>query len=144
MMFGNLQAKQFPFYFGLQSIFSLVLLLTTCKILNVTSFSRFLAWLTLTNQEQSFDDFQIYNFMLCLGFSVINYSYIGPVYTGVMFQIHKIEKAKPEETPTELKELKKRFGMLHGASSLLNLVVFGCALVNCFWLGHRLDLSGGN
>ncbi|KAJ3381083.1 hypothetical protein HDU92_005591 [Lobulomyces angularis] len=141
MMFGNLQAKQFPFYFGLQSIFSLVLLLTTCKILNVTSFSRFLAWLTLTNQEQSFDDFQIYNFMLCLGFSVINYSYIGPVSTGVMFQIHKIEKAKPEETPTELKELKKRFGMLHGASSLLNLVVFGCALVNCFWLGHRLDLT---
>ncbi|KAJ3099607.1 hypothetical protein HDU97_002914 [Phlyctochytrium planicorne] len=65
--------------------------------------------------------------------SALNLFVVGPWSTSIMFERHKLEKAgKPVP-----KEINTRFGILHGVSSLLNLVVVAASVTNSLWVGQQ-------
>lgn len=121
-VFGRLQAKLFPAYF----LFSAILV-----ALSMFSASA-LGW--------SFQSLSI-----ILGVILTNLVYFEPQTTKVMFERHVVERKlgtghevgiiKPKDAKIandpELKRLSKKFGMLHGVSTLMNLAALG---VGCYWL----------
>ena len=66
--------------------------------------------------------------------------------TATMFEKHKLERSSGSDaaasnaqpSSAELKRLGKRFGMLHGISSLLNLFTLGAAHVHLWNLATSL------
>ena len=82
------------------------------------------------------------NNVLILGFvtSIANQFLVEPAATTVMFQRYALENdpnrsAKKDERAV----LTKRFGILHGLSSLANLGNLAAALAHCVWLGTLLQ-----
>ena len=65
-----------------------------------------------------------------------------PATTATMNRRHKLEKAVDTDkasqdklkTKPEYKSLSKKFGMLHGLSSLANLITIGAAHVHLWYL----------
>ena len=49
-------------------------------------------------------------------------------------------KAEREEKPDDVKRLSKRFGMLHGLSSLANLIGLGLAHCHLWHVASRLQV----
>ena len=76
---------------------------------------------------------------------LVNLVYLEPKTTAVMFERHVVERKlgtgqevgiiKPKDpkiaNDPELKALSKKFGMLHGMSTLMNLAALG---VGCYWI----------
>ena len=70
-----------------------------------------------------------------------------PLTTATMFEKHKVERAagddaaasNAQQSSPELKRLGKRFGMLHGISSLLNLFTLGAAHVHLWNLATSIS-----
>ena len=60
-----------------------------------------------------------------------------PMTTGVMRERHKAER---EERSDEVKRLSKRFGMLHGLSSLANLLALGLGHCHLWHIASRLQV----
>lgn len=60
-----------------------------------------------------------------------------PKTTAVMRERHKAER---EEKPDDVKRLSKRFGMLHGLSSLANLIGLGLAHCHLWHVASRLQV----
>jgi hypothetical protein len=124
--FGRLQSKLFPVYF----MFSAVML-----VLSITSASA-LSW-----SQHSYNFLPLYTILATI---LINLIYLEPNTTAVMFERHVVERKlgtgqevgiiKPKDpkiaNDPELKALSKKFGMLHGMSTLMNLVALA---VGCFW-----------
>jgi len=109
--FGKLQTKLFPWYFGVLSISALMGIFSMkCESLDQLFSFKFLPMLT------------------CLLTSVLNLFVLGPLTEETILKKYAILEEKmgkeSEERVAKYPEvvaLSKKFGMLHGISSLLNM-----------------------
>ena len=70
-----------------------------------------------------------------------------PATTAAMYDRHKLEKAVEKDTASqnalkskpEYKRVSKRFGVLHGLSSLANLITVGAAHVHLWYLAAVMN-----
>ncbi|KAF2875613.1 hypothetical protein BDV95DRAFT_485004 [Massariosphaeria phaeospora] len=132
--FSTLQKSTFPPYFILQSVSSLILFLT------YPSPTGFRALLPNQHAQSSSDRlaFTLITTMLVTG--VVNYVYVGPQTTEVMrlrkHQETRDGKKSYDQGPhsEEMQKLNRQFGILHGVSSLVNLVGF----LGMIWYGVLL------
>ncbi|CAM6088933.1 unnamed protein product [Calypogeia fissa] len=138
--FGNLQSRMFPVYFQLAAV-ALALNISVLAILNPLAAATL--WETL----------QFVALGLALVFTLTNLLVMEPVTTKLMRERHKAEKedgisTEPgvnrkkeiEKAGPKLRAINKKFGALHGISSLLNLFAFWGLLVHVAYLGSRLAL----
>ncbi|KAM0346459.1 hypothetical protein ACHAPU_005524 [Fusarium lateritium] len=137
--FSAIQQKLFPIYFGLQTVLPGVLALTfpgnsLIGLANgpaglVSEFARYHSLLPIT-------------LMAVTG--ALNLTVLLPLTMDVMKQrrgqVKRDGKEWYAEGPhsDEMKVLNRKFGMLHGISSLLNLVTFAAAIGYGFTLGGRV------
>ncbi|KAF2259229.1 hypothetical protein CC78DRAFT_548471 [Lojkania enalia] len=122
--FSVLQKHTFPIYFTLQSLTPILMFLT------YPSPTGFRALLPNQHSQSSAD---LLAFILIATMQItglINWLYVGPQTTKIMglrkHQETKDGKKSYDKGPhsPEMQELNKRFGILHGVSSLVNLVGF--------------------
>lgn len=124
--FGQLQAKLFPRYF------------------QVLTISLALALYTLRSQKQSSSkgNAQMWVLTTALVPNLLNQIIIEPATTGTMYNRHKLEKSVDSDKASQdtlkaqpaYKSVSKKFGMLHGLSSLANLITIGAAHVHLWYL----------
>ena len=121
-VFGRLQSKLFPAYFLFSAITVAVAIISAAV----------LGW-------------EVKSLFGIMGTILANLLYFEPETTRVMVLRHAVERrlgtgheigqlkpSDPEKAnEPELRALSKRFGMLHGVSTLLNLASLG---IGCFWL----------
>ncbi|KAL6056615.1 Transmembrane protein 205 [Balamuthia mandrillaris] len=140
--FGNVQSKLFPWYFRIGSLCSGTLLAIFLsghadlwQSLRQGNLSAFTQW-------SDPRVLQVYALAIALLFTLLNQFVVGPKASSVMFQRHKVEKDSIPEAAKEvqLKQLNKTFGMLHGVSSLLNLVTMIAAFIHVLYLSSRINL----
>lgn len=130
--FGQLQAKLFPKYF------------------QVLSISLGLALVTFANMRQiqsKTSNRQIWVLSVALIPNLLNLLVIEPATTSAMNDRHRLEKGVEKDkasqdalkSKSEYKSLSKRFGMLHGLSSLANLITVGAAHVHLWYLAAVMN-----
>ncbi|TFK76791.1 hypothetical protein BDN72DRAFT_783256 [Pluteus cervinus] len=132
--FGALQHKTFPVYFVLSMALSGGLItLWTREHPHVTS---------QLHQPLLADVFQIYALGTTLIGQGVNYLIIGPMTSKTMFQRHRLERDEgkaynePGARLHQMKALNRRFGMLHGISSLFNLGSVIALGLHGLWIGN--------
>ncbi|KAL6056173.1 hypothetical protein QOT17_016292 [Balamuthia mandrillaris] len=135
-------SKLFPWYFRIGSLCSATLLAIFLsshadlwQSLRQGNLSAFTQW-------SDPRVLQVYALAIALLFTLLNQFVVGPKASSVMFQRHKLEKDSIPEAAKEvqLKQLNKTFGMLHGVSSLLNLVTMIAAFIHVLYLSSRINL----
>ncbi|GAX85780.1 hypothetical protein CEUSTIGMA_g13195.t1 [Chlamydomonas eustigma] len=127
-MFGKVQAKLFPMYFSLTTGCNAVLLASLCIAAGGMPANTQVAGIL----------------GLGLASSVMNWVHIEPLATKLMFQRYDLENLpgeKTDEVKEKIKALYKQFGMWHGISASLNLVILCCALSHGWYLGSSLNLT---
>lgn len=107
----------FPIYFAWSAL-ALALQLLTGKTLGLPA--KAMRWLAAS-----------------LAAALINSLFLEPASTKVMFQRYALEKQNRREE-AEYRELAKRFGALHGASSMVNLVTVVGGFVHAYYLSLML------
>jgi len=131
--FGNLQHKTFPIYFVVSiTLTSGLALLWTFSHPDV---------LTHWDRPLVADVAQVYVLSSILFAQGANYFVIGPMTSRTMFERHRLEKeeGKVYNEPgvsDAMKALNRRFGSLHGISSLLNLWAVIAAGMHGLWIGN--------
>ncbi|KAG9039221.1 hypothetical protein FRB95_011806 [Tulasnella sp. JGI-2019a] len=132
--FGMLQAKQFPWFFGIS-----------------TGLSTFLLSQWLYGHPDVLSNFtQIWNVNVLQAFTLVvintmytlNTLFISPATTRVMFRRHKLEREEKKshidaDVSVEMKVLNRRFGMLHGMSSLTTLIATLGTVFHGLWLANH-------
>jgi len=129
-MFGLLQQRTFPVYFCLQMALPLAVLLSH----PTAGYDQILA-----------TDAAI-PMLVTFATAAVNLVAVGPATAKIMHE-RKAQESKEgkkyydegEKSP-EMKKLNKRFGIMHGVSSLLNLVGFVATAAYGFALGQKLDM----
>jgi hypothetical protein len=131
--FGNLQHKTFPYYFSLSVALSTILSAVWVSMhpqvaKNITSVGLM-------------DVAQLYTIASVGVAQGINLLVVGPLTSKVMFERHKQEKSEGKTyseagISDEMRALNKRFGMLHGISSLLNLQAVLALGFHGLWIGN--------
>jgi len=132
-MFGALQHKTFPVYF----------------MLSIALSSGMLGFWTWTHPDvlqyiaspYVADVAQAYALAIVFLAQASNYFVISPLTSKVMFQRHKLEKEEGKQynepgVSDEMKALNKKFGSLHGISSLANLFAVLALGFHGLWLGN--------
>ncbi|KAF8069605.1 Tmem205 [Scenedesmus sp. PABB004] len=124
-MFGRVQSKLFPAFFALTTGANLVLL-----------GGLWLGGLAAAPPNA------VATLGGCALASAANWLVIEPKTTAVMFERYMIENkaAKGPDDEAAIKALYKRFGALHGASSVLNLGVLAATVAYGWTLAGRLAL----
>jgi len=128
--FAVLQQNLFPIYFGMQTLLPLGLALTY----PFTSTQRM-----LTNSNPS--SISIATMTIC---GLVNWVYVGPATTQTMRERKHQETRDGKkywqegDKSVEMQRLNKRFSVLHGVSSLINLVGVVATVYYGFVLGERL------
>lgn len=138
--FGNLQGKMFPAYFTLISV---------CAAVSVAAFAYLHPWKTATTVER----YQLGFLLAALGFDLSNLLVFTPMTIEMMKKRHKIERdlsigeevgwsknvQVAKNNPT-LAAMNKKFGMIHGLSSLANIMAFGSLAMHSWYLASKLEL----
>ncbi|CAI6333226.1 unnamed protein product [Periconia digitata] len=137
--FSTLQKNTFPAYFILQTVTPALMILT---------YPSFSSRLSPFSTKSSKDTLAFYLLATMLVTGIVNMVYVGPKTTEIM-KLRKHQETKdgrksydkgPEPHSAEMQKLNKQFGMLHGVSSLVNLIGF---LGMCWYgvlLGEGLSL----
>ncbi|KAE8679594.1 Detected protein of confused Function [Hibiscus syriacus] len=138
--FGNLQSKMFPAYFSLVGV---------CCAIAAAAFGYTHPWKSATTAEK----YQLGFLVSAFSFSLINLFVFTPMTLEMMKLRHQVEReqnigdevggSKNEEaakTNPRLAAVNKRFGMIHGLSSLANLMSFGCVAMHSWYLAGKLNL----
>ncbi|GAB2298367.1 hypothetical protein Dimus_032433 [Dionaea muscipula] len=138
--FGNLQSKMFPAYFSLVGV--------SCAV-SVAAFGYLHPWTSSTVAEKYQLGFLVSSF-LC---NLTNLFIFTPMTIQVMKQRHKVERehsigdeigmSKNREVAKvnpQLAAINKKFGMIHGLSSLSNMLSFGCLAMHSWYLASKLNL----
>lgn len=139
--FATLQSALFPIYFGLQTALPAVLALTfpAERTAIGTSASSFAGVLEPANRLHVLTPLSI---VFVAG--LVNAAYVGPLTTKTMrerkHQETKDGKKSYDAGPhsPEMQALNRKFGQLHGASTLVNLAGVVATLWYGFYLGDRL------
>ncbi|KAF7367244.1 DUF4149 domain-containing protein [Mycena sanguinolenta] len=131
--FGQLQHKTFPIYF----VLSLGLGSTLLGFWTVNH------PVVLTHYANPLvaDVAQAYTLVLVLLAQGSNYFIIGPLTSKTMFERMKLEKEEGKSyteagVSDQMKGLNRRFGMLHGISSLANLGAVLALGFHGLWIGN--------
>ncbi|RSL61288.1 hypothetical protein CEP54_006281 [Fusarium duplospermum] len=137
--FSAIQQKLFPIYFGLQTILPGILALTFPgnSLIGLSNGPRGLV-----------TEFARWHSLLPIGImaltGAVNFTILLPLTTETMKQRRGQVKRDGKEWfaagphSDEMKALNKRFGILHGISSLINLTTFFAAVAYGFTLGGRV------
>ncbi|OAA38890.1 hypothetical protein NOR_06543 [Metarhizium rileyi] len=139
-VFSAIQTKLFPIYFGLQTILPATLALTFPGNALVGVSSGIFGLFEASSRWHSLAPIAT---MFVTG--LVNLVVLLPATVKIMKdrrgQVKRDGKEWYEPGPhsEEMRALNKKFGMLHGISSLLNLATFVSALVYGFTLGSRLQ-----
>ncbi|KAL2934808.1 hypothetical protein RDABS01_017927 [Bienertia sinuspersici] len=138
--FGNLQSKMFPAYFTLVGV---------CCGVSTASFGYLHPWKSSSSTEK----YQLGFLASAFLFNLSNLLVFTPMTIKMMKQRHKVERennigeevgwTKNKEvakTNPQLAAMNKKFGMIHGLSSLANLLSFGCLAMHSWYLAGKLNL----
>ncbi|GKU86989.1 hypothetical protein SLEP1_g1452 [Rubroshorea leprosula] len=139
--FGNLQSKMFPAYFSMVGI---------CCAISVASFGYLHPWKSSSTAEK----YQLGFLAAALTFNLINLFVFSPMTLEMMKQRHKVEKeehsigdeigwSKNKEVAKvnpKLAAMNKKFGMIHGLSSLANIMAYGSLGMHSWYLASKLNL----
>ncbi|KAL3348237.1 hypothetical protein AABB24_021746 [Solanum stoloniferum] len=138
--FGNLQSKMFPAYFSMVGV---------CCAVSVGSFGYLHPWKTASASEK----YQLGFILAAFAFNLSNLFVFTPMTIQMMKERHKIEReanigeevgwTKNQEVAKvnpKLSAMNKKFGMIHGLSSLANIFSFGCLAMHSWYLARKLDL----
>eukprot|EP01118_Nematostelium_gracile_P010450 TRINITY_DN3599_c0_g1_i1.p1 TRINITY_DN3599_c0_g1~~TRINITY_DN3599_c0_g1_i1.p1 ORF type:complete len:204 (+),score=29.56 TRINITY_DN3599_c0_g1_i1:47-658(+) len=133
-IFGNVQSKLFPWYFRLGLLCNAIVIYTF-HVLNPETIPRFLD--DPLNSWRKINTLQILVLVICFLCTLVNEVYVGPTSTEVMFERHKEEKNEIKNE-AKLQALNSRFSMLHGISSLLNLIVMILTVIHLLYLEKKM------
>uniref|UniRef100_A0A5B7AV24 TMEM205-like domain-containing protein n=1 Tax=Davidia involucrata TaxID=16924 RepID=A0A5B7AV24_DAVIN len=138
--FGNLQSKMFPAYFGMVGV---------CCAISVASFGYLHPWKSSSTAEK----YQLGFLLSAFGFNLTNLFVFTPMTIAMMKQRHKVEKeenigeeiggSKNREVAKvspKLAAMNKKFGMIHGLSSLANILSFGSLAMHSWYLAGKISL----
>ncbi|CAK9135463.1 unnamed protein product [Ilex paraguariensis] len=138
--FGNLQSKMFPAYFSMVGV---------CCAVSVVSFGYLHPWKTSSTSEK----YQLGFLLAAFAFNLTNLFVFTPMTIELMKQRHKVEKevnigeevggTKNQEVAKaspKLASMNKKFGMIHGLSSLANIMSFGSLAMHSWYLAGKIDL----
>uniref|UniRef100_A0A0D6R7R0 TMEM205-like domain-containing protein n=1 Tax=Araucaria cunninghamii TaxID=56994 RepID=A0A0D6R7R0_ARACU len=138
--FGNLQGKMFPAYFSMVGM---------CGAICLAAFALVHPWSAASYMEK----LQMGFLASSLVFTLSNLLIFTPLTMNMMRVRHKIEReenigdevglTKNREVAKKnpkLAEINKKFGMIHGMSSLANLLSFGGLAMHSWYLASRLLL----
>uniref|UniRef100_A0A2P2KWW5 TMEM205-like domain-containing protein n=1 Tax=Rhizophora mucronata TaxID=61149 RepID=A0A2P2KWW5_RHIMU len=138
--FGNLQSKMFPAYF---------LLVGVCCAISVASFGYLHPWKAASTSEKYQLGFLLSSFL----FNLSNLLVFTPMTIEMMKQRHKVEReenigeeiggSKNQEVAKanpRLAAMNKKFGMIHGLSSLANILSFGSLAMHSWYLAGKLNM----
>lgn len=138
--FGNLQSHMFPAYFWLVS---------TCVAVAVGAFAYLHPWKTASQIER----YQFGFLLSAFGFNLSNLLVFTPMTVEMMRKRHKIERelnigeevgwsknVEVAKVNPQLAAMNKRFGMIHGLSSLANIMSFGSLALHSWYLTSKLNL----
>jgi len=131
--FGALQHKTFPVYF-------VISILLSSGLLGAWVFKHpdVIEYIARPNVA---DVAQVYALATVWLSQASNYFIIGPMTSKTMFQRQKLEKEEGKVytdagISDEMKALNRRFGMLHGISSLANLTAIIALGFHGLWIGN--------
>ena len=138
--FGNLQSKMFPAYFSLVGVSIAV---------SAASFGYLHPWKTSSTSEK----YQLGFLLSSLAFNLTNLFVFTPMTIEMMKKRHKVERENnigeevgrsknlevAKKNP-KLAALNKKFGMIHGLSSLANILSFGSLAIHSWYLAGKIDL----
>ncbi|XP_052184990.1 uncharacterized protein LOC127796717 [Diospyros lotus] len=138
--FGNLQSKMFPAYFSMVG---------TCCAISVACFGYLHPWKSSSPSEK----YQLGFLLSAFAFNLSNLFVFTPMTVEMMKQRHKIEReqnigeevgwTKNREVAKvnpQLAAMNKKFGMIHGLSSLANILSFGSLAIHSWYLAGKLRL----
>ncbi|KAM1169734.1 hypothetical protein PS2_031207 [Malus domestica] len=138
--FGNLQSKMFPAYFTMVGI---------CLAVSAGSFGYLHPW----SSSSVADKYQLGFLLSAFAFNLTNLFVFTPMTIEMMKQRHKVEKeqnigeevgwsknVQVAKVNPKLAAMNKKFGMIHGLSSLANIFAFGSLAMHSWYLAGRLDL----
>ncbi|KAG6516775.1 transmembrane protein 205-like [Zingiber officinale] len=136
--FGNLQSKLFPAYFTMVSV---------CAAISVAAFAYLHPW----RSASSIEKYQLGFLLSALGFDLCNLIVFTPMTIEMMKKRHKVERdinigdevgisknMEAAKSNAKLKSMNKKFGMIHGLSSLANLMAFGSLAIHSWYLADKL------
>ena len=159
-VFGRLQSKLFPRYFQFSLImmiwsFSSWLFWFHTKAMQNGKTKDFLKMMTDIVQEQQTPAIL---HLSILGSICFNLFYFEPNTTATMFKRHLIEKKigtgheigaiRPTDPKIieeynkneELKQINRKFGMLHGLSTTMNLIALCLGVAHIWWLAGQIQV----
>ncbi|KAI7992284.1 hypothetical protein ACSBR2_021350 [Camellia fascicularis] len=138
--FGNLQSKMFPAYFTMVG---------ACCAISAASFGYLHPWKSASIAEK----YQLGFLLSAFAFNLSNLFVFTPMTIEMMKQRHKVEReenigeeigwSKNQEAAKvnpKLKAMNKKFGMIHGLSSLANIMSFGSLAMHSWYLAGKMDL----
>ncbi|KAM1042383.1 hypothetical protein ACFX13_032169 [Malus domestica] len=138
--FGNLQSKMFPAYFTMVGI---------CLAVSAGSFGYLHPW----SSSSVADKYQLGFLLSAFAFNLTNLFVFTPMTIEMMKQRHKVEReqnigeevgwsknVQVAKVNPKLAAMNKKFGMIHGLSSLANIFAFGSLAMHSWYLAGRLDL----
>ncbi|XP_009402510.2 uncharacterized protein LOC135674717 [Musa acuminata AAA Group] len=138
--FGNLQSKMFPAYFTVVSV---------CAAVSVAAFAYLHPW----RSASSIDKYQLGFLLSALGFDLSNLIVFTPMTIETMKKRHKVERdlsigeeigwsknMEVAKTNPQLAAMNKKFGMIHGLSSLANIMAFGSLAMHSWYLAGKIQL----
>ncbi|XP_057966661.1 uncharacterized protein LOC131156755 [Malania oleifera] len=138
--FGNLQSKMFPAYFSMVGV---------CCAISVASF----AYLHPLKSSSTAEKYQLGFLLSAFAFNLANLLVFTPMTIEMMKQRHKVEKelnigdeigwSKNQEAAKakpKLAAMNKKFGMIHGLSSLANIMSFGSLAMHSWYLAGKINL----
>ncbi|CAK9145203.1 unnamed protein product [Ilex paraguariensis] len=136
--FGNLQSKMFPAYFSMVGV---------CCVVSVACFGYLHPWKTSSTTEK----YQLGFLLAAFAFNLTNLFVFTPMTIEMMKQRHKVEReanigeevgwTKNQEVAKvnpKLKAMNKKFGMIHGLSSLANIMSFGSLAMHSWYLAEEI------
>jgi hypothetical protein len=136
-----LQQNLFPIYFGMQTILPIILGLTYPS---TTTTSTLLSKSTPTNILSPSNRSTAISIALMLATGAVNWLFVGPATTKTMRERKHQETRDGKkyydqgEKSTEMQRLNKKFSIIHGISSSVNLVGIVAIVWYGFILGERL------
>ena len=143
--FGQLQKNVFPIYFAGQTILPVVLAITyppstTSSLSPSTSYPSIATILDPSNRYSVL--LPLSTLFIC---GLANWAFVGPMTSRTM-QLRKHQETRDGKKSfdhgphsEEMKRLNRRFGILHGVSSLFNVVSVFVCLGYGWHLGSRLS-----
>ncbi|MQL77632.1 hypothetical protein Taro_010041 [Colocasia esculenta] len=138
--FGNLQSKMFPAYFSTVAV---------CLAVAVAAFAYLHPWRTASSTER----YQLGFLLSSFGFNLSNLLVFTPMTIEMMKKRHKVERelnigdevglsknVSVAKVNPKLAAMNKKFGMIHGLSSLANIMSFGSLAIHSWYLTSKLQL----